>query len=148
MKFFGVFAALLLLAGRVSAQQDEQYPVVFKDTSGFFVFDSLNINMGLGEASKMRSRYTGHFKYFGADKIQITKAFTGDPHFICNYPREFLVPGKTYSFDICFYHHFNGGKYRKSMGFILSDNSTILIRVSGQYQAKPEVIPVIKENMH
>ena len=104
----------------------------FRDTIYDFAFDSLTCNM-----VNMPQRHmiiTKKFKYLGHDEIEIIRAWTGDPHFICDYPKEPLKKGKIYTFNICF--HFKDRKvpFNKEMGFDLSNKRRIDFTFFGNVQ--------------
>ncbi len=68
--------------------------VVFKDTLYQIAFDSLSNNLGNIVPSNEHNRFIKYFKYIGTDSICIAMAWTSDPHFICEYPKEYLFPVK------------------------------------------------------
>jgi hypothetical protein len=105
----------------------------FRDTLGNFVLDSATHNLGQISQSKENNKLVKHFKYIGKEPIVITRAWTGDPHYICEYPKEPLVFNQVYSFTVCFWHRYGQDKLNKKMGFRLSDGSTITLLFIGQY---------------
>jgi len=115
--------------------QSDVSTIIFRDTIFEFAFDSLSNN--LGEITTMnfnqKSRIVKHFKYLGSDTVFILKAWTTDPHYICDYPKTRLIPNQIYSFKVCFYHQSHGGSMNKSMGFIISNGQNILMRFKGRY---------------
>lgn len=104
--------------------------IVFADTIQNIVTDSLEHNIGI--VPQTRGGLTKYFKYTGVEDVYIRKPFTSDPHFICEYPKEPLVSGKIYSFEVCFTHINRLGCFNKSMGFILSNDSVIIFRFTGE----------------
>jgi len=104
---------------------------VFRDTMFNLVFDSLTHNFG--DIKPINNRLIKHFKYIGTEPIFISRTWTTDPHFICEYPKELLMPNTVYSYTICFYHQNGGGIINKKMGFNLSDGNRITIHFKGQY---------------
>ena len=114
--------------------------ITFKDTVFNFAFDSISHNLGDIVPTNENNRLVKYFKYIGTEPIVITRAWTGDPHFICEYPREPLIPNKIYSFTICFWHQDRQGNMTKIMGFDLSDGNIISFKFTGTY------IPIIKQD--
>ncbi len=111
--------------------------ITFKDTIHNFVFDSIWHNFGLIDCTN--NRLVKHFKYIGTEPISISRVWTGDPHHICGYPQGTLIPGKIYSFTVCFFHRPGYYKLNKTMGFDLSDGHQITFRFTGIY-------PPLEEN--
>jgi hypothetical protein len=103
--------------------------IIFADTVNNFVTDSLTHNLGF--VPQNCAKLTKYFKYIGKDEISIVKCWTGDPHFICEFPKEKLIPGKIYSFEVCFYQINRPGRFNKAMGFKLSNDSLIAFRFEG-----------------
>ncbi len=122
------------------AQTPNTNQIVLKDTVLQFVFDSVHHNLGWINPRK-NARVTKHFKYVGTETVSITRAWTGDPHYICNYPKEPLKPNKTYTFSVCFSHKNRAGVMSKQMGFDLSNGQKITFRFTGQYA------PQIRQNV-
>ena len=89
----------------------------FRDTIAMMVFDSTTTRM-YGWPSK-DVRMVKYFKYIGDEPIIIVQAYTGDPHFICDFPREPLIKDHIYSFKICFSFHSRGGPFHKQMGLVI-----------------------------
>jgi len=114
--------------------------MIFKDTIFNFAFDSIDNNLGKIVPTNENNRLVKYFKYIGTEPIIITRAWTGDPHFICEYPREPLIPNKFYSFTICFWHQGRQGKMSKLMGFYLSDGNRITLKFTGTY------LPITKQD--
>jgi len=107
--------------------------VTFKDTVFNIAFDSIAHNLGKIVPTNENNTLVKYFKYIGKEPIVITRVWTGDPHFICEYPREPLIPNKIYSFTVCFWHKERQGKLHKRMGFNLSDGNIITFTFSGTY---------------
>lgn len=63
------------------------------------------------------------------DPFFIVRAFTGDPHFICNYPREPLQTDSVYTFTICMARRV--GPLNKTMGFNFSNGKRVFFRLKG-----------------
>lgn len=105
--------------------------IIFKDTLHHFVFDTLDNH--LGTIPSKNNRVVKYFKYLGTDSVHITRTWTSDPHFICKYPKELLIPHKIYSIQVCFFHNGRQGHFHKKMGFDLSNGNRILYRFTGQY---------------
>ncbi|MEZ4920287.1 MAG: hypothetical protein R2792_14385 [Saprospiraceae bacterium] len=133
---------LVFLFGTILCQaQSEDRPlipedttgIVFKDTLFNIAFDSVAHNLGRIQPVNKQNQLVKYFKYVGTDPVLITRAWSGDPHYICDYPREPLVPNKIYSYTICFWHKGRQGKLNKLMGFNLSDGNTIFLRFTGEY---------------
>jgi hypothetical protein len=133
---------LVFLFGTIPCQAQSEYRslipedtagVVFKDTLFNIAFDSVAHNLGHIQPVNKQNRLVKYFKYVGTDPVLITRAWSGDPHYICDYPREPLVPNKIYSYTICFWHKGRQGKLNKLMGFNLSDGNSIVLRFTGEY---------------
>lgn len=105
--------------------------IVFRDTVFNFLIDSTSHNLGLIDRSQ--TRVIKHFKYIGTEPVKITRAWTGDPHYICQFPAETLLTNQIYSFTICFWLRDGYGKLSKNMGFDLSDGSRITLYFCGNY---------------
>jgi hypothetical protein len=105
--------------------------IVFKDTVLNFVFDS--ISHDLGDILPENNFIVKYFKFIGDEPIIIRRAWTGDPHYICEYPTEPLIPNKIYSFKVCFCHQGRQGKMIKLMGFDLNDYERITLVFKGTY---------------
>jgi hypothetical protein len=76
-----------------------------------------------------------YFKYIGPDTIFITRSWTNDPHYICEYPQGVLEQGKIYSFTICLTFIKARGRFEKTMGFYLNNKRII------PFVFKGEIIP-------
>jgi hypothetical protein len=109
--------------------------ITFRDTIFNVALDSTSHNLGniIPSNANGNNKIVKHFKYLGTDTIFIERSFTGDPHFICEYPREPLIPNKIYSFTVCFFHQERQGKLNKHMGFVLSDGNRITFKFTGTY---------------
>lgn len=142
MKKIKITLCTLVFISNVSfAQNNDQGPkkddienIYFRDTIYHFVFDS--IRHDLGDIIPQNTRLVKHFKYIGTEPIYITKAWTRDPHFICNHPKGLIEPDNIYSFTVCFVHSGRSGKLNKEMGFFLSDGSNIRLKFTGLYPQK------------
>lgn len=102
--------------------------IVFADTLGtivtdFFVHD-------FGKIDHLPNRFVKYFKYIGKEPGVIVRTWTGDPHYICNYPQEPLFYGKIYAITICFSDRKGG--MNKLMGFNLSDGQVIKFNFKGE----------------
>lgn len=100
---FTVFSSSMLFAQdrpRIYVPLDSSKLNEFRDTIYDFAFDSLTCNMV--NMPQRQMTITKKFKYLGNDGIGIIHAWTGDPFFICDYPKETLKKGKIYTFNICF----------------------------------------------
>jgi hypothetical protein len=117
-------------AGRVS----NKVLHIFHDTLHHIVTDSFSND--LGNIPMVNSQMVKYFKYTGKRPIKIIRTWTGDPHYICDYPKGLLHPRKTYSFTVCFYHFNHPGVFNTDMGFILSDGENITFRFRGYVQFK------------
>ena len=106
--------------------------IILKDTTFNIVFDSVDNHMGLINPDIGTQVLVKYFKYIGTDTIFLSP-WTGDPHFICGYPKGPLVPHKLYSFKVQFSHRGRKGRLKKQMGFNLSDGNRITLRFTGEY---------------
>lgn len=114
--------------------------ITFGDSIFNMVVDSIFNNLGQIVPTNDNNRLVKHFKYIGTVPIFITRVWTEDPHFICEYPKEQLIPHKIYSFTVCFCHQDRQGNMTKIMGFDLSDGNKISFKFKGTY------IPTIKQD--
>ena len=105
----------------------------FRDTVGEFVFDSLKHDLGKIKLEDNPRYIIKYFKYIGKDTAKITKAYTSDPHYICKWPVEDLLPGMVYSYTICISPQRYIGLWNKHMGFVFSDGTTMMIDLRGEY---------------
>lgn len=105
--------------------------ILFTDTVNNFVTDSFEHDIGF--VPQINAQLTKYYKYIGNEKIYIKKSWTGDPHYICSYPGggETLIPGKIYSFDVCFSHILRPGLFQKRMGFRMSNDSIVTFVFKG-----------------
>lgn len=115
---------------------DTSQTTVYSDTSHFFVTDSFTINLGQFRED-VPSKHYKKFKYIGTDSLMIIKAWTNDPHFICGHPQGFLIPGKEYVIRFCFFFKGKIGKFRKGMGFRLSNGESLNFYFTGTILPKP-----------
>lgn len=137
MKTFCLIVFCCLVYTRVFPQQYYRYnqpvedtnSIIFADTLNNFVTDSLIHDIGL--VPQNIARLTKYFKYTGTEGTYIEKAWTGDPHYICEYPQEELIPGKIYSFEVCFCMINRPGNFSRYMGFYLSNGSIITFLFKG-----------------
>ena len=120
-------------SGKSSKLSVDTLNITFKDTVFNFAFDSISHNLGDIVPTNENNRLVKYFKYIGTEPIVITRPWTDDPHFICEYPREPLIPNKIYSLTICFWHQDRQGKMTKVMGFNLSDGNRISFKFTGTY---------------
>ena len=132
-----VFALVSLTSNgqskKAASTQVSSDNIIFKDTLFNIAFDSITHNLGLIEPTNKNNRVVQHFKYVGTDTIFIARAWTGDPHYICEYPNEPLVPDTIYSYTICFWHKGRQGRMNKRMGFLLSNGNRIILKFKGEY---------------
>ncbi|MDD3685763.1 MAG: WG repeat-containing protein [Bacteroidales bacterium] len=103
--------------------------ISFKDTCYSFVTDSLTHNLGF--VPQTTGKLYKYFKYVGDEDVIITRAWTGDPHFICDYPQEKLKKNEIYHFTVCFTFIKRPGRFKKMMGFELSNGERISFTFSG-----------------
>lgn len=103
--------------------------IVFRDNVNGWRADSMTHNLGI--MPPVNIALFKYFKYVGDDTVTITGAWTGDPHYICEYPRDTLVKGKIYSFNVCFYFQGGLGYFNKMMGFNLSNGQKIAYEFEG-----------------
>jgi hypothetical protein len=114
-------------------QNPVQEDILFKDTAYNIAFDSLKHNFGKINPETQSRYLIKHFKYLGTEPLSIKKAWTNDPYYICDYPKEELIPNKIYAFTICFSHKGRVGIMNKQMGFDLSDGNRVFMRFTGEY---------------
>lgn len=107
--------------------------MIFRDTVFNIAVDSLSHNLGKIVPTNDHNRLVKYFKYVGKDSIYISRAWTNDPHYICEYPKDVLIPNQIYTFTVCFWHHNRQGAISKIMGFDLSDKNRITFMFKGTY---------------
>lgn len=135
-----IFSLLSLLCRSQEKLEDSNPKIIFKDTLNNFVYDSISNNLGNLPITNTNSRLIKHFKYIGKEKVCIVKAWTGDPHFICEYPTDLLIPNKIYSYTICFYNLGMSPNMSKVMGFKFSDESLVSFKFYKKYNQPIERI--------
>jgi len=133
LKVIILFIILILNAYSASAQHELNKEIVFKDTVLNLAFDSLKHDLGKINPDKVGKYLVKHFKYIGTEPLKIVRAWTGDPHYICDYPEEELIPNKVYTYTICFSHKGKAGKMHKQMGFDLSNGKRVFMLIKGEY---------------
>jgi hypothetical protein len=113
--------------------------VTLSDTSFSFVTDSFNHN--LGKVRWIDTTITKYFRYIGTDTAIIVQTFTSDPYFICEWPKDKLIPGEVYSFKVCFNFTGKTASFNKAMGFQLANGEKITYTFSGTVIPKGWVDP-------
>jgi hypothetical protein len=110
----------------------------YRDTLGFIVMDSFLHNFGnIPPVDHNNTRVVKHFKYIGSDSVFISRTWTSDPHFICQFPKERLIPQVDFTLTICFAHRRRQGIMHKTMGFDLSDGTRFVLQFKGYNQPAP-----------
>jgi len=119
--------------------------VVLKDTVGDFVFDAIIEN--LDTVPMRNASMVKYFKYIGSDTVKIERAFTNDPHFICEYPRNIILKKNfVYPFTICFWFQSGKGYFHKNMGFTFSNGQRVEFLFNGYVSPlKTEMPPRLRE---
>jgi hypothetical protein len=137
--FISIFAPVVAFgqSGKAVNAGLDTTQIVFRDTVFNFAFDSIYHNLGDIPPVNENNYLVKYFKYVGKEPITISRAWTEDPHYICRYPNEALVPGKIYSFTVCFWHKGKQGNMSKVMGFYLPDGNRIMLRFRGAYIPSP-----------
>lgn len=102
----------------------------FQDTLLNFVTDSFHHHFGKIPPENFNLRKP--FKYIGKDTVFIIEGTTTDPHFICEFPKEKLIPGKVYSVKFCFWHQNRRGPFNKTMGLHLNNGQHINFVFTGE----------------
>ncbi len=113
------------------AQKEER---IYADTLQDIATDSFSHD--LGNIPMVNNKLTKPFIYTGTDTLFIIRTWTGDPHYICEYPKEAIVKGKTYAFTVCFWNEGRPGLFNKTMGFELSNGKRIVFVFKGQVLRK------------
>jgi len=109
--------------------------IILQDTIGDFVFDALVTEMDT--VRQENTRLVKYFKYIGSDAVKINKAWTSDPHLICQYPNnQTLKTDSIYSFTVCFTHRGRPGNFQTTMGFDFSNEQRVAMTFKGV--VKPE----------
>ncbi|MBC7865307.1 MAG: DUF1573 domain-containing protein [Bacteroidia bacterium] len=109
--------------------------IIFRDTLFQFVTDSFNHNLGTIPSS-YKNKLVKHFKYVGEEPAIIIRAWTHDPHYICEWPKEPLEKNKIYSFTVCFFFEGRNGSFEKQMGFDLTNGKKITYKFCGTIKQK------------
>lgn len=102
----------------------------FRDTLQQFVTDSFNHNCGKVRPENGQIRKP--FKYIGTDTVYVVQTWTGDPHYICDYPQMKLEPGKVYTITACFHHRGRKGPFDKRMGLIFNNGQRLDFHFTGE----------------
>ncbi|MFM2269245.1 MAG: hypothetical protein RL757_2686 [Bacteroidota bacterium] len=139
MRFFLLIFLFLAIESATLGQQkkvDNSRPdtIVFRDTIHFVVADSFAHDFG--NVPPINQRLTKYLKYIGHDTIIIVRAWTGDPHFICDYPRTPLTHGTVFPITFCFYFQSRSHLFRKVMGINLSNGNVISFKFQGNIEEK------------
>jgi hypothetical protein len=104
--------------------------IVFKDTIGEFLVDSLFND--LGEITYRNKSIIKYFKYIGDDTIHLVN-INDDPHFITEFTDYNLVKNQVYQFNVIFNFNSINDKFNSSMGFQLSNGEKIMFEFTGAY---------------
>jgi hypothetical protein len=140
MKLINLFIILLIFCTPVFSQNNSynipEPEIIFRDTVEMLAFDSATHSLSTTNKT-VNFRIVKHFKNIGQSPVIISQAFTSDPHFICEYPREPMIQGKVYAFKVCFTFTSSSVDYhwKKTMGFILSDEKRIDLHFEGDVKA-------------
>ncbi|MGQ0740290.1 MAG: hypothetical protein ACT4OJ_14655 [Bacteroidota bacterium] len=121
----------LLLSPGILAQNSEK---IFADTLQGIATGSFSHD--LGNVPMQNNKLIKSFIYTGDDTVYILRTWTGDPHFICDYPKGPMVKGNIYLFTVCFWHEGRPGIFHKTMGFNLSNGKTIAFVFKGNVLKK------------
>jgi hypothetical protein len=78
-------------------------------------------NPYLWENTPRQNCYKTFYFKVGYDNLEISRAFTGAPHYIDKYPRGVLLAGAVYSYCVRFYFQDRYGPYNKTLGFEFSN---------------------------
>jgi hypothetical protein len=135
--FFLIFWVAFLTNGQVikhSSASIDLSSSVFRDTVSCIAFDSISHNLGYIAPVNENNRVVKYFKYLGKEPVVITRAWSPDPHFICDYPREPLLFNHVYSFTTCFWYQGQRGSLSKSVGLDFSDGTKVTFKFNGVYR--------------
>ena len=129
MKAFTASVLFILImitgAGFGQTSKDKKLKnVIQSDTSNSFILE-------LGEVPDIDTVVKVRFKYKGEDAVLIEKSWTGDPHYICHYPKTPLRNKKIYSISICCTFKNRNGLFSKVMGLYLSNGEVLSFTVKG-----------------
>jgi hypothetical protein len=102
---------------------------IFADTLQDIATDSFSHD--LGNIPMLNNKLNKSFIYTGMDTVFIIRTWTGDPHYICEYPKGPIVKGKFYFFTVCFWNEGRPGLFHKTMGFELSNGKRIAFIFKG-----------------
>ena len=120
----------------------EQDSLIFSDTlwlktiSGERMknFLLLTENQYIWENTPRQNCYKTFYFKVGNEDLEITRAFTGDPHYIDKYPRGVLKAGNIYSYAVRFHFQDRYGPYTKVMGFEFKDREFAYFIFKGNIQ--------------
>jgi hypothetical protein len=102
-----------------------------RDTQFCMATDSFVHDLGL--VAPRNGYLIKKIKIVGNEPVVISSPWTSDPHFICDYPREPMLPSRIYFFKVCFYFEGRGGYlFNKMMGFELSNGQRISFQFRGR----------------
>lgn len=124
------FCVYISGASAVRAQQDTLLPEI--------VFDAKALELGLLPQENMR--VTIPFVYLGKEPQLISRVWTGDPHYVCKYPQEPLMPGKEYTLTVCFWLRDRPGPMNRNVTLWLANGRAFVCRLRGLVGA-PRFIP-------
>ena len=127
-----IFTAIFMIALNTGNAQMKQY--VFKDTFQIDLNDEnpiYELEMDtLDNRENRRVKFC--FTVAPTDSILfIERAFTSDPHYICDWPKEALQSGVVYEFSVCYVRKI--GPDRKTMGFIMSNGTRVSFRFKSHW---------------
>lgn len=90
------------------------------------------ITINLGKIESDIKYINCRFKYAGDDEVAvISRSFTNDPHYICNYPKGIIYKDSVYQFRICMSPRI--GIINKNMGFLFHENERVIFKLKGEY---------------
>jgi hypothetical protein len=130
---------ILCMVGMVAKAQcqklgGKQKTTTYKDTIYELAFDSLMHRLGAWSIADTMPYVIKSFKYLGQEPGIIENVWTSDPFFICEYPKEPLLPGHVYEYKICMFEFV--GRFHKTLGFNLTGQRRIMLYLIGEFIAK------------
>lgn len=133
--FFSLPNGICAQSVRVTEQQPVE--IFFKDTIYHLAIDS-TFHRIADIQKPCNFHIEKKMKNIGDSPILLSHVFTSDPHFICEYPTEPILPGKIYSFKVCFTFSVIKGmrEWREVMGFVLTTGEVINLKFQGNISSE------------
>jgi len=117
----------------------EQDSLIFSDTLWLKTISGdrtknfllLTENPYVWENTPRQNCYKTFYFKVGNEDLEISRAFTGDPHYIDKYPRGVLKAGNIYSYSVRFHFQDRYGPFTKVMGFEFKNGEFAFLTFKG-----------------